>query len=332
MSVLYRFLAQSSLLFTLLILCSCARTHPAAQPGEVSVRPTVTSTDPQEKKTLAVLDFESAGLSQYETAVFAGRFRSVLARSGPFHVIELGQLQAILAEQDFQMSGCVSNECAIEVGQLLGAQLMLVGAISKIGSTYNIDIRMIDVETGRITASVSLDFRGEFGLLLTKGVSEVVQLITGGSIPDLVETTSEPPVKLRTEVLNIAVVEFHEKGSLGIEDAGEIVAGWMNGSLHNTGVFILYERVLLQDVLAQQDIGLTGVMDESTTTEIGKLYGVEAIVTGTISKFANTFSIVARLIDTKTAKVIATADIKTKDIDAIAKATDGLAIELAKEP
>ncbi|MCH7497702.1 MAG: hypothetical protein IH971_07625, partial [Candidatus Marinimicrobia bacterium] len=242
------------------------------------------------------------------------------------------EVESLFAEQGLQITGCVSNECAIEVGRLLGAQLMLVGAISKFGSTYSIDIRMIDVETGRITVSVPLDFRGEFGLLLTKGVSEVVQLITGGSIPDLVETTSEPTVKLRTEVLNTAVVEFQEKGSLGIEDAGTIVAEWMSSSLYRTGTFSLYERVLLQKVLEEQELGLTGALDEQTTAEIGKVYGVEAIVTGTISKFGNTISVVVKLIDTNTAKVMAIADVKTESLSTIPDKIDELAWELAKEP
>ena len=101
--------------------------------------------------------------------------------------------------------------------------------------------------------------------------------------------------------------------------------------MHQTGVFILYERVLLQDVLEEQNMGLTGALDQSTTAQIGKIYGVDAIVTGIISKFGSTYSVMARLVDTKTAKVIATANINTKDLDAIAGMTDGLAIELAME-
>ena len=138
--------------------------------------------------------------------------------------------------------------------------------------------------------------------------------------------------ELRTSVLNTAIVEFQEKGNLDIEDAGEIVAGWMSSSLIKTGAFTLYERVLLYKVLEEQDLGLTGALDEQTTAEIGKLYGVEAIVTGTVSKFGNTISVVAKLIDTETAKVIASSDVKTTSVDAIPGAMDRLARELAKEP
>ena len=140
------------------------------------------------------------------------------------------------------------------------------------------------------------------------------------------------PGNLRTTVLNTAVVEFQEKGDLGIKDAGAIVAEWMSSSLIKTGAFTLYERVLLYKVLEEQDLGLTGALDEKTTAEIGMIYGVESIVTGTVSKFGNTISVVAKLIDTKTAKVIASSDVKTTSVDAIPGAMDRLARELAKEP
>jgi len=46
-----------------------------------------------------------------------------------------------------------------------------------------------------------------------------------------------PPMKLRATVLNTAVVEFQEKGSLSIQDAGTIIAEWMSSSLYKTRVF-----------------------------------------------------------------------------------------------
>lgn len=138
-----------------------------------------------------------------------------------------------------------------------------------------------------------------------------------------------PSDKLRSTILNTAVVEFQSRGSLDVPDAGMIIAEWMSASLHRTEVFTLYERILLNEVLEEQELGLTGVLDEKTVTEIGEVYGVEAIVAGTVSKFGNTYSIVAKLIDTRTAKVIATGDIKSTGIDALANMMDQLAWQLA---
>lgn len=145
-------------------------------------------------------------------------------------------------------------------------------------------------------------------------------------LPELVSTE-----RLRKQTLKTAVIEFEEKGNLSIQDAGEIVAELMSASLQKVGNFDLYERVLLQKVLHEQKLGASGLLNRKTTAGIGKLFGVEAIVTGTISKFGSTFSLVAKLIDTETAKVLASADVKTTQIDSIPFKTDDLAQLLALE-
>ena len=137
--------------------------------------------------------------------------------------------------------------------------------------------------------------------------------------------------EIPTENLSTAVIEFDEKGSLGIDDAGAIVSDWMSRSLHKTNAFDLFERVLLAKVLAEQNLGLTGALKQETVARIGEVYGVQAIVTGTISKFGNTVSVVAKLIDTETAKVISTADVKTTNLDALPNMMDQLARQLVNE-
>ena len=93
----------------------------------------------------------------------------------------------ILNEQNFQLTGCTSDEYTVEVGQLLGAQFMLAGSIGKIGSLYAVDLRIIDVEKGSITKSVSYDIQGEIEQVLPEGMSEVARIIMGESLEELSE-------------------------------------------------------------------------------------------------------------------------------------------------
>ncbi|UCH09297.1 MAG: hypothetical protein JSU61_08630 [Fidelibacterota bacterium] len=76
--------------------------------------------------------------------------------------------QQILAEQDFQLAGCTSKECAVEIGQLLGVTTMVAVSIGRVGSTYSIDIRTIDVQTGAIIQSFTHDYQGRIDGLLVK--------------------------------------------------------------------------------------------------------------------------------------------------------------------
>ena len=48
--------------------------------------------------------------------------------------------------------GRESNEkSAVEIGKLLGADLIIIGSVVKIGTAYTINSRMMDVKTGEAT-------------------------------------------------------------------------------------------------------------------------------------------------------------------------------------
>lgn len=144
----------------------------------------------QERQTLAVLDFDALGVSQPEAMVLTNRLRSYLVQIGLFRMIERGQMEQILKEQDFQDTGCTSDECAVEVGRLLGVELMLAGSVGKIGPIYSLDMRIINVETGGILKTASHDIRGGIDVVLTEGLAEVARLISG--IPGAKAEPSRP--------------------------------------------------------------------------------------------------------------------------------------------
>ena len=129
--------------------------------------------------TIAILDFEGIGVSAQEARVLTNRLGTHMVQLGRYQVIERGQMEQILTEQDFQMTGCTSNECAVEIGQLIGAQQMLAGSFGKLGTVYTIDMRIIDVLTGRITKTTSYDIEGSINRLLTEGLAEAVKRIAG---------------------------------------------------------------------------------------------------------------------------------------------------------
>lgn len=141
----------------------------------------LTGVSAQDYISLAVLDLQGRGISAIEAASLTDRIRSELVRTGGITVVERGQMEQILSEQDFQLSGCTSDECAVEVGQLLGVTTMLAGSIGKVGTTFSIDLRTIDVQTGKIIHSIIHDYRGEIDGLLSEMAlvaDELVNTIT----------------------------------------------------------------------------------------------------------------------------------------------------------
>lgn len=126
------------------------------------------------KVSVAVLDFQTTGgLTPQEVATLANRFRGILVQTQVFDVVEREKMNEVLKAQDFNLSDqCNSAECAVQVGQLLGVTQMIAGDLGKLGSTYTIDLRLIDVESGKILQSKTQDYKGEID-----GMLEVMKVI-----------------------------------------------------------------------------------------------------------------------------------------------------------
>ena len=118
--------------------------------------------------TVAIVDFEGRGISQLEAKTLTDRFRSSLNKTGAVRMVERRMMEEVLTEQGFQQTGCTSDECAVEVGQMLGVQNMVGGAIGKVGNTFTIDVRMISIETGETISTKNVSYKGEVDGLITE--------------------------------------------------------------------------------------------------------------------------------------------------------------------
>ncbi len=136
-----------------------------------------------QKTTIAVLDFQGRGISQTEVAALTDRLRNELFRLEVFQVVERGMMETILTEQDFQLTGCTSDECLVEVGQLLGAQMMVGGSISKVGDMYTASARIVNVETSQVIMVADYDLEGKINDMLTIGMRALATRLSGEEKP-----------------------------------------------------------------------------------------------------------------------------------------------------
>ena len=76
---------------------------------------------------------------------------SHLVSSGIFIVLERGNaIEAVNAEHQFQMSGLVSDESAVGIGQYLGAKVVITGSLQRFAEFSQLRLRAIDVQTGQL--------------------------------------------------------------------------------------------------------------------------------------------------------------------------------------
>ena len=105
----------------------------------------------EQKFTSAVMDLEAKeGVSKGVTSMLSDYLRTQLVNTNKFTIVTRENMEQILKEQQFQLSGCTSQECIVQVGQLLGVRKMFTGTIGKLGATYLINLKIIDVQSGQI--------------------------------------------------------------------------------------------------------------------------------------------------------------------------------------
>ena len=134
--------------------------------------------------------------------------------------------------------------------------------------------------------------------------------------------------------MTAAVVEFQVRGGLD-EQSGAIIADQMMAAIANTGRFILRDRLPLSaaaKIAKASELGETGLLDPKTAAELGRLYGLDAVVTGGVYKLGDLITVTARLIDTRNASLLRSGQIQGKDIDTIQVKINELATMITAPP
>lgn len=119
----------------------------------------------QGKPRLGVLGVHSARASVYNEYV-----RNLITHDvttlGRFDVVERGNIDAVLREQQFQLSGAIDPDTAVEVGRILGIVIGVVASIEaldakRIEHFYRAEavtmVRLIDMQTGSLIATVRVE-------------------------------------------------------------------------------------------------------------------------------------------------------------------------------
>src|SRR5690348_14851075 len=83
----------------------------------------------------------------------------------------------------------------------------------------------------------------------------------------------------------IGVVSFENKAPYAQARIGNTATDILITELTKSGKFIVVEREKLDKLLEEQKMGQTGVIDPATAAQVGKVLGLNAIVTGSISQF-----------------------------------------------
>jgi flagellar basal body-associated protein FliL len=202
---------QAAALFMALLMLN-ATVAPAMATGAMALRDNPEGVksdraDPQQQQQqqvepllIGVLDLETNDVTAPEARAIADRLRIYLGRQAIFEVIERNQMEGILDELGFQLSGaCDTDECVVQVGKILGARKMIAGSVSKVGTIYALQIRIVDIESARIEHSTFSDVDG-IEQVLQEATVEVAQELATFVLAQMTPEAPEPQPVQQEEV------------------------------------------------------------------------------------------------------------------------------------
>jgi curli biogenesis system outer membrane secretion channel CsgG len=105
-------------------------------------------------KTVAVWDLKNLSPGAFTRPdlgqVLSGEIIQTIKQSGDIKVVEREKLVSILEELKLGSSELAEKSTRLKVGRMMGAKEMVFGSYMVVGNTMRVDLRRVDVETGKV--------------------------------------------------------------------------------------------------------------------------------------------------------------------------------------
>jgi len=170
-------------------------TAAAAQAQQRQANPPAAPQQQDTRPAIAILDFDIGATIGQDPEDYqalrrglAGMTISELAANPGVRVVERGQIQQILQEQDLARSDRIEQATALRVGRLLNARYMVTGTLYDVRGAFRIDARLFDVETSQILRTQRVNGRLD-------NVFDLVTQLAG----QLMQAANLPPLERRAD-------------------------------------------------------------------------------------------------------------------------------------
>ncbi|UCF96043.1 MAG: PorT family protein [Spirochaetaceae bacterium] len=157
---------------------------------------------------LAVLEaILAAGIDPAAAPLITSKIEEEFVNSGKYSVLDRANIEQVLVEKEFQLSsGIVRNEEVRQAGEYLGADFVVVVNVSRVGQTFVVAAKMIDVVSGQIAAQTSYERQGRIDVLLD--IAKVVgERLAGTDVVMMEEEEPEVEEPAEEEVAEAPKVE-----------------------------------------------------------------------------------------------------------------------------
>ncbi|MFC1595455.1 hypothetical protein ACFL3X_00910 [Gemmatimonadota bacterium] len=254
-----------------------------------------------ERRHIGVLDLKTYNLSREEVEQaqsISEQLRLHLGQLGLFEVIDRSRMTSIMEEVGFQYGGAEDTSASLtNIGEIMGVTEMLGGSVSKAGSLYSLQVRLIDVVTSGVIACAFIDVTNLTDVL-ESGVDQVVQSLGSAvysrmqsSLDEAGHFTFSPDLD-RVGVMRLECYNVPQ----GVADAVTERLGIFLG--RSTFAYVL-ERDSIEDIL--KVVGFqarqTPPGDIDHAVGISRILKAKKVITGMVLQAGESYSLQIRVID-----------------------------------
>ncbi|MBJ6765865.1 hypothetical protein JGU66_34355 [Myxococcaceae bacterium JPH2] len=167
------------------------QSHPAHErppPEQAPAAPREPAPAPMGPVRVCVLRFRSLGedamLPPLEEALAEAVVTDVGQQPG-LRIIERGQLDLDLREQDFSNGPRVAPETRARLGRIAGAEVVVIGSVQRSGDVLRAAARFVHVESGEVLDSVRVEAPAQAPFVLQDLLAERVRTLLPALLPRL---------------------------------------------------------------------------------------------------------------------------------------------------
>lgn len=207
-----------------------------------------------------------------------------LAAEPAVYLVDRVELQKTLAEQSLNVSGAVSSDQAVKIGNLTGAQLLITGSVLQVDKQLVLVAKIIGTQSSRVIGtSVEGKLTDELSPLVQKLAASIAELVADRSA-ELVPKIAAPKDRLAALVksfqkrdakslpsLMINVAERH----VGQQTVDPAVETELSHFATQLGFTVIDSK---EGSVGQADVTLSGEGFSETVGRVGELVAVRARV------------------------------------------------------
>ena len=211
---------------------------------------TSTLVSKQKRVKVAIFNFKGINVEEYIPSAVIEILSTAFIDSGAFEVIERNQLEKVMEELSLQTSDDFNEDMANDLGNLLGAEIIIIGSVTKLGNRITVNIRGIDAGTGsaKFAKKITTDTLDD----LPDMIDDLVDMLVDKEPSDEARSDRRISKKKHSKQSKKRKLNIINKAGIGVLAGGGAVA------IGGLAVFLVNEFTIGSDVDYELELATAG--------------------------------------------------------------------------